>query len=107
MNNYDISLPIMVPHKTKAVSSEGLPAKDITYATHGLNELRVCGVFFQFLTQPADMHINGACITRVIVAPDIMQQLVTSQHSPTITYKVGKQIELLWLQFQLLPPAMN
>src|SRR6266702_6623525 len=35
-----------------------LPSETVAYTADSLDETRVCGVFFELLAQPADMHVN-------------------------------------------------
>jgi hypothetical protein len=49
-----------------------LPAKTIADTSYGLQHLGVGWIFFDFLAQPADMDIDGACISHIIVVPDMM-----------------------------------
>src|ERR1051326_3474438 len=84
-----------------------LPPKTITHSAHGLYQARIGGVLLQLLAQPAYMHIDSACITDIIVAPHVMQQLVACQNGAAIAHEVGKQLELLGLQLQDLPPAID
>src|SRR5256714_12557683 len=82
-------------------------AQAVAYAAHGLNQAGVGRVLFQLLTQPAHMHVHGSCISCVVVAPDIVQQLVTRQDRATVTHKVGEQLELLRLQFDFLASTID
>src|SRR4051794_7192381 len=54
-----------------------LPPEHIANAAHRLDQLGIGRIFLQLLAQPADMHIDGACVARVFVAPHFMQQLIT------------------------------
>src|SRR5258708_22643728 len=62
-----------IPPKVRASACEVLPAEGVADAANGLNEARIGGIFLQFFTQPAYVDIYGACITGIIVAPDIVQ----------------------------------
>ena len=66
-----------------------LPAEAIADAAHGLDQFGVGGVFLQFFAQPAHMHIDGACIAHVVVAPHVLQQLVACEHGAAIARQVG------------------
>src|SRR5260370_27154307 len=79
----------------------------VAYTSDCLNQSRVGRVLLQLFTQPAHMHIYGAGISRVVVAPDVRKQLITRQDGATVTDKVGQQLELLGLEFQLLAPAVD
>ena len=75
----------------------GLPTKNVADAAHRLDQARVRGVFLQFLAEPADMDIHGACVADVIVTPDVMQQLVAGENCPTVAHEIREQLELLGL----------
>src|SRR6266516_180342 len=53
------------------------------------------------------MDIDGASITSVIVAPDVVQELITREDGSTIAYEIGEQFELFGLQFQVLPTTVD
>src|SRR5260370_26012621 len=56
------------------------PPETITYATNSLDETRARRVLLDFLAQPAHMHINCAAVADIIVAPDVLEALITTQH---------------------------
>ena len=51
----------------------GLPPEAVAYTANGLDETGIGGVFLELFAQPAHMHIYGARITDVIVAPYILE----------------------------------
>src|SRR6266702_7769920 len=85
----------------------GLPPEHVAYPAHRLNQARVGRVFLQLLTQPAHMHVDGTCIACIVIAPHIMQDLITCQHCSPVAHEVGQQLKLLGLQLMLLPPAYD
>jgi len=50
-----------------------LPSETVAYTANGLNKTGIGGIFLEFFAQPAHMHIYGARITDVIVAPYILK----------------------------------
>src|ERR1700730_3267015 len=84
-----------------------LPAEAVADAAHGLDQAGVGRVFFQLLAQPAHMDIDGARISRVVITPYVVEQLVAGQNRASIAYKVGQQIELFGLEFQFLAAAID
>src|SRR5260370_20324553 len=62
------------------------PPETIFYATDSLNETRVRRVLLEFLAQPAHMHINCAGVADIILAPDVLDQVITSQHSTPVAH---------------------
>ena len=65
------------------------PPEAIAYPTDGLDEAGICGVFFEFFAQPAYMYINCARVTNVVIAPHVLEELVTCQDSATVAHEVG------------------
>src|SRR2546425_13333375 len=81
------------------------PPETIPYTTNSLNETRVRRVLLELLAQPAHVHIDSTGVADIIIAPDVLEQLIASQHGSTVAYEVGQQIKLFGLQFHLLTTA--
>src|SRR5258708_5309889 len=86
-------------------SAHMLPAEHIPNPSHSLNQPGIGGILLQFFTQPAYMNIDGACIPRIVIAPDVMEQLVACEHGAAVAHEIGEQFKLFWLQLQVLPAA--
>ena len=74
-----------------------LPPETVAYSADGLDEVGVCGVFFEFLAQPAYVYVDCSCVTNVVVAPYVLEQLVACQDSATVAHEVGQQVKLFGL----------
>src|SRR5262249_19015805 len=72
-----------------------LPAQAIADATYGLKQPGVCRILFQFLAQPADMDIDGTRITRIVIAPDMLEDLIASQDRATIANEIDEKVKEL------------
>src|SRR5579883_1771974 len=90
-----------------SVGREWMPSypEAIAHSAHGLDQARSGGVLLQLLAQPAHMDVDGARITGIVVAPDILQELITRQHGAAILHQAAQQFKLLGLQLYLLAAA--
>ncbi len=60
----------------------------------------VGGVDLNLLTQPADVDIHGAAVTHVLVAPHLIEQLLTGEDLALIEHQESQQLELTWLEVE-------
>ena len=51
------------------------------------------GILFEFLTQPQNMAVDGACARIVFVTPDLIQQLVARNDQPRVLNQVSQGLE--------------
>src|SRR5690606_25329300 len=79
-------------------SAFDLPFKSVADAADSDNALRVGGIFFDFLTQPANVNIHGATTPTVIPAPNSLQDKVAAEHNAPVLSQEEQQIVLLGFQ---------
>src|SRR2546425_11957588 len=70
-------------------------------ATHGDNVRRRGGIIFNLLPQPADVHVDGARATVVVVSPDMLEEEVAGEHPVGVGDQEPPQLEFLCRQVDL------
>ena len=76
--------------------------QDVADAAHRLEEARLARVRLDGGAQPVDVHVHGPRLTRVVVAPDLLQELVAAEDLARVAQQEGQQLERLGLDGQML-----
>ena len=63
----------------------------------------MAGVELQLFAQAADMHVHGAGVALIIVAPDQIQQAFAAVNAAGVAHQKLDQVELLHRQLHVLP----
>src|SRR5262249_6770862 len=63
----------------------------VAHAPHGDDRRRVS----ELPPDLADVHVDGACVTRERVAPYALQELVAGEHDPAMIEQLPEEVELL------------
>src|SRR5262245_9423863 len=90
--------------RSQAGCSGGRMQQDLRYETlarelvaepvHREDELRVPGIRFDLLTQPGDVHVHRSGGRNGVVAPDLVQQLLSRERRAAMLDEVTQQSEL-------------
>jgi hypothetical protein len=67
--------------------STSVLAKPIAKTTNCLQKDWFGWIILQFLSQPPDMDIHRFTVAEIVMAPDVLKQLVSAPHSPGILHK--------------------
>src|SRR5215831_4347655 len=78
------------------------PNEFVTHSVHRQKETGLLGNGFEFLANPHNMSVHRARSWKVLVAPDLVKQLVTAHRFPGMTYKMLQQLKLLAREFHRL-----
>src|SRR5439155_7351187 len=85
----------------------GRAAEDVAHAADGVDELRRRGVVFKCRTEPVDVDIDRPRLARVVVAPDVLEELVAGERLPGVAEQERQQLERLRLDRQRLSVAQE
>ena len=54
----------------------------------------VGGILFDFLTQPGDVIVDGACDREVVIPPNFIEQLLTGDGLAPVFNEISEDLEL-------------
>src|SRR6266705_55301 len=79
----------------------------VSHTMYRAEMYRARRIFFKFLAEFQDMVVDGASRRIILVAPNLVQQLVTANHPVGILHKKLEGLELLRRQDHDLPVALD
>ena len=92
-----LAISLIRRRRGRVRASEAVPN-----AYHRLNAVATC---FEFLSQPANVNIQRARIAVITVAPDLIEQLLTSNHASLLLSQRRQQLKFLMRQLHVLAVA--
>src|SRR5271156_5541536 len=81
------------------------PTEDITGASHGVDQLRQ-PTLFEFSPQPPDMDVDHIGLRVIMIAPNLLEQHRSGDHSPRGSHEVLKKPVLARQQLDRAAGAM-
>src|SRR5438094_98899 len=97
----------MVNSAPRRVCPSRWPPEDVADPADRVEKGRVRGVVLDLAAQPVDVHVNGARLARVVVAPYVLEQLVAREHLARMAKQEREQLEGLRLDRQSLAVAQE
>src|SRR5205823_4885580 len=82
---------IKKPFKERNEKSGG---EFVAQADDGQNNLRIFGIFFQFLAQPGYVNIHGARGGHRFVTPNFLQQFIARNSRAAMLDQISQQLKL-------------
>src|SRR5436309_5073075 len=83
----------------------GRAAEDVAHASDRVDELRCRGVVLERRTEPVDVDVDRPRLARVVVAPDVLEELVPGERLAGVAEEEGEELERLRLDRQRLSVA--
>ena len=82
-------------------------AKDVAHPAHGVDERGTGRIGLDLPAQPVDMDIHRPGLAAVVVAPDVLEQLVAGKDLAWLANEEGQQLERLRLDRERLAVAQE
>src|SRR2546427_8414656 len=83
-----------------AGSRSSRPSKAVSDATDGVDEPWRRGLLLDLAAEPVNVNVDRPGLTRVVVAPDALEELVAGEHLTGMTQQEDEQLEGLRLDRQ-------
>src|SRR5919107_6460636 len=79
--------------------------EDVSRPSYGLDQRRVGGIGLHDRAQPVDVDVDRPRLAGVVVAPDLLEELVAADDLAGMAQQEGEEIEDLWLHGEDLAVA--
>src|SRR4051794_22332114 len=77
--------------------------KSVAQPSNGDDVTRVGGIGLDLGAQPADVHVDESTITEVVIAPHLVEQGLSAEHSTGVLAELDEQTELCLGEVELDP----
>src|SRR5687768_6132160 len=100
-----MSKPMSSVRVTPRTSRSGRTAQDVAHAAHRLEQSGIVRVLLDLRAQPVDMDVDGPGQAGVVGLPNVLQELVTSEHLAGVAKQEGEELEGLRFDGECLAVA--